>query len=113
MYLADSENESTRAFNSNIDFTEILDFPGVEPHMILDEEISIKNIECDVINGRKVAFRVTLTVEAKVFLNEDEEVIKEIKGMPDIQMLVNSLQMNSLVRSKYNKSYGKRNYCNK
>ena len=96
MYLADSDEQSTRAFNSNI-----------------DETVQIKNIETNVINGRKVGFRVTLAVDAKVFLNEDEEVIKEIRGIDDIQMQMNSIQMNSLVRTKYHKSYSKRNYCNK
>lgn len=97
MYLADTAENQVRAFNSNLNFTEILDFPGVESGMTLDETVCIKNIECDVLNGRKVSFRVTLTVDAKVFLNENEEMIKEINGIDDIQEQITSFQMNSLV----------------
>lgn len=97
MYLADGEGQGTRGFNANIDFTEILDFPEANSKMTLDEKITIKNIECKVLNGRKVGFKVTLDIEAKVFLNENEEMISEINGIPDIQTQVVSLKMNSLV----------------
>ena len=112
MYLADDASQSTRGFNANLDFTEILDFPGVEPGMTLDEKICIKEIDCKVINGRKVSFKVTLDVDAKIFLNENEEMVREIQGIEDIQTQVVSVRMNSLVRSERNKSICKRNYSN-
>lgn len=102
MYIADDSTQSTRGFNTSIDFTEILDFPEVEQGMTLDERICIRKIECKVINGRKVSFKVTLEVDAKVFLNENEDMVKEIQGIDDIQTQVVSLKMNSLVRSKRN-----------
>ena len=108
MYIADDSGQSTRGFNTNIDFTEILDFPEVGQGMTLDEKICIKKIECKVINGRKVSFKVILEVKAKVFLNENEEMVKEVQGVDDIQTQVISLKMNSLVRSKYMQSVSKR-----
>ena len=107
MYLADGENGRTRAFNANIDFTEILDFPKVESGMILDENIWIKNIECKVLNGRKVNFKVLLELESKVFLNENEEMIREIKGIDDIESQIVSLKMNSLVGQNSSKASAK------
>lgn len=107
MYLADGESRSTRAFNTNIDFTEILDFPGVDSRMTLDESVCIKKIECKVLNGRKVGFKVTLEVDAKVFLNENEEMVREVKGIDDIQSQIVSLQMNSLVGQNTSKTSAK------
>ncbi len=107
MYLADGEGQSTRAFNANIDFTEILDFPGVEGKMTLDENIEIKKIECKVLNGRKVSFKVLLELEAKVFLNENEEMIREVKGINDMQTQIRSLKMNSLVGQNFTKTTSK------
>lgn len=97
MYLADGEGKSTRAFNANIDFTEILDFTGVKSGMTLDENVTIKKIECKVLNGRKVSFKVLLELDAQVFLNENEEMIREVKGVDDIEAQISSLKMNSLV----------------
>jgi len=107
MYLADGEGRTTRAFNTNIDFTEILDFAEVDSRMTLDENVSIKKIECKVINGRKVGFKVQLEIEAKVFLNENEEMIREITGIEDIQSQIVSLSMNSLVGQNTSKTSAK------
>lgn len=102
MYLADGEGQNTRGFNSNLDFTEILDFPGIESKMLLDENIKIKNIECKVLNGRKVSFKAILEVDAKVFLNENEQMVREVNGIDDIQSQLTSLKMNSLVGQNRN-----------
>ena len=107
MYLADGENSRTRAFNANLDFTEILDFPKVESGMTLDENLTIKNIECKVLNGRKVNFRVQLELVAKVFLNETEEMIREIEGIDDLETQKISLKMNTLVGENMTKASAK------
>lgn len=113
MYIADDNTQSTRGFNTSIDFTEILDFPGVEQGMTLDERIAIKKIECKIINGRKVNFKVTLEIDARVFSNENEDMVREIQGIDDIQTQVTTLKMNSLVRSKHYKGIRKRKHSNR
>ena len=107
MYLADGENESIRAFNTSIDFTEILDFAGVNGQMSLDEKVVIKKIECKILNGRKVNFKVMLEVEANVFMNEKEQMIKEITGVDDLQTQVVSLKINSLIGQNLAKASAK------
>lgn len=113
MYLADGEGQNTRAFNTNLDFTEILDFPGTQSKMILDENIRIKTIECKVLNGRKVSFKAMLEIDTKVFLNENEQMVREVNGINDIQSQITSLKMNSLIGQNRNKSSGKRNSNNR
>ncbi len=113
MYLADGEGQNTRGFNTNLDFTEILDFPGVQNQMTLDESIRIKNVECKVLNGRKVSFKVMLEVETKVFLNENEQMVREVHGIDDIQSQLTSLKMNSLIGQNRNKGTSKRNNYNR
>lgn len=107
MYMADGENESTRAFNTSIDFTELLDFPGVGNNMTLDENVIIRDIEAKVLNGRKVKFKVLLDVEAKVSLNENEEMVRQVNGIDDIQSQIVSLKMNSLVGQNFTKTSAK------
>jgi len=109
MYLADAEGQTTRAFNANLDFTEILDFPGLESKMTLDEDITINSIECKVLNGRKVSFKVSLNVDTKVFLNENEEMVREVQGIDDIQSQIVSLKMNSLVGQNSTKASAREN----
>ena len=112
MYLADSEDGRIRGFNGSIDFTEILDFPGAKPNMMLDEKITIKELECKVLNGRKVNLKAMLEITADLSMNEKEEIVKEIKNVDDVQTQVVNLKMNSLVRAKFHKSKRKRDINN-
>lgn len=107
MYLAEGEGQNIRGFNTNLDFTEILDFKDIDSRMTLDENICVKKIECKVLNGRKVSFKVFIELEAKVFLNENEEMIKEVNGVDDIQTQILSLKMNSLVGQNFTKTSSK------
>ncbi len=107
MYLADSENNRVRGFNTSLDFTEILDFPGIESRMTLDEEIKIKEIECRVLNGRKVNIKAMLEIKADVFLNEKEEIVKEVTDIEDIQSQMMTINMNSLVGQNSTKASAK------
>ncbi len=109
MYLADCEDKRIRGFNGNIDFTEILDFPEIDSRMILDEDINVKNIECKVLNGRKVSLKAKLEIKADVFMNEKKDIIKEVNNVDDIQSQVMLITMNSLVGQNSTKVSNKEN----
>lgn len=53
IYLADSENGNIRSLNTVLDFTQIIDIDNCRPDMILNESVSVKNIDCRIINERK------------------------------------------------------------
>ena len=112
MYLADSEKGRIRGTNANIDFSEILDFPGAKPNMFLNEKITIKELECKVLNGRKVNLKAIMEITANLSINEKEEIVKEINNVDDIQTQVVNIKMNSLIRTKFYKSKCKRDSYN-
>ena len=66
MYLADDENGSIRSINTNVDFTQMIDMPKASADMMLETDVMLKNIECRVINGRKVNVKASLDISAKV-----------------------------------------------
>lgn len=106
-YLADNEEGDIRSLNTTLDFTNIIDFEGCKPGMSLDENINIKDIECNVINGRKIGIKVVLDTNIKVYSNEDIEVVNEILDVPNLQLLENLLEINSLVGEGNTKVYAK------
>lgn len=107
VYLADSDNDATRGISGGIDFTQVLDFEQVTSQMELDEELTIKSIECKVLNGRKVSIKAVLQLSAKVYSNETIDIIREINDIEDIQTLKSDLNINSLVGSGSSKTYAK------
>ena len=107
MYLADNEVGDIRSLNTTLDFTNIIDCEGCKPSMTLDENISIKSIECNVINGRKVGIKVILDTNIKVYSNEEIEVVSEILDAPNLQLLEGLLEINCLVGEGSTKVYAK------
>lgn len=107
VYLPDSDNEGARGISGGIDFTQIMDFEQVTSQMELDEEVTIKSIECKVLNGRKVSIKAVLQICAKVYSNENIDIINQVNEIQDIQTLKSDLNINSLIGTGSSKTYAK------
>lgn len=107
MYLADDENGNVRGINTVIDFTKAIDIENINPNMILESNVVLKDIECKILNGRKVNIKVNMEANISVYSNENIEFIKEIGNRNDIQILNNSAIMDSLLGTGLTKVYAK------
>ena len=106
MYLADSDENSVRSINVNLDFTQVIDIQNAMPDMDLETNAKLKNIECKVINGRKVSIKAFIEIGVKVTSKEDIDIISSVnsKGM---QTLNKSIDINSVVGRGSTKVYAK------
>jgi len=107
IYLADDEQNQIRSLNTNLNFSQIVDFSDLKTGMMVQSNISIKQIECRVLNGRKVNVRVILDIDLKAYSNEDLEFIKQIDTIKDIQLLKENFNINSLLGMGNTKVYAK------
>ncbi len=107
IYLADDENGSVRSLNTSIDFTKSIEFDGCKNGMDIDESLRIKNIECKVINSRKINVRAFLDLSVKVYSNDNIQVVNDINSIDGVQCLNNTLEVNSLLGSGTTKTYAK------
>ena len=107
MYLADDENASVRSLNTNLEFSQIVDFDKVKESMMLEQQVTLKSVECRVLNGRKVSVKAIMDMELKVFSNEEVEFIKQIDTVPDVQLLNENLRISSLLGTGTTKVYAK------
>ena len=97
MYLADGEGESSRGLNTTLDFTQMIEMEGCSSEMNTITQMQILNIECKVLNGRKINIKTEVEVQVQVFSNETINLIKEVTNIPNIQTLHSNTQMNTLV----------------
>ena len=107
VYLADDENGNVRSLNTSLDFTNIIEFDSCKEGLTLDETISIKSIECRVLNGRKVGIKAVLDANLKLYSNENVEVITQVDDMPELQVLEDSMEINSLIGNGSTKVFAK------
>lgn len=97
VYLPDTEEGGVRSLNTVLDFSKILDFDDCKIGMSIIDNITIKNIECKILNGRKISVRVILDENIKVFSNENIEIVNEIEDIKKLEKLEENLSINSLL----------------
>lgn len=107
IYLTDGEQSVIRSLNTNLNFSQTIDFNDLKIGMMVQNDIRIKQIECRVLNGRKINVRVILEIDLKAYSNENLEFIKEISEIKNIQLLKETLNINSLLGSGNTKVYAK------
>lgn len=95
IYLTDENN--IRSLNYSLDFTELVEVNEAKQNMDCDIKVSLKNVDCKVLNGRKVNVKAILDVEIRLYSNENIEFIKQIKNIEDMQKLNKMTKINSLL----------------
>jgi len=108
MYLADEEKDNIRGLSTGLDFSETINIPELEIGMNIDIMPTVKLIECKVLNGRKIAIKVTLEVAMKVYSKETVEIITELND-ENIQILSQNIKVNSLLGDGSTKAFVKEN----
>ena len=107
MYLPDSKEDNIRGLNANIDFSQSIQVPECREGMTLLVCVAVKDMECKVLNGRKINVRAGLEVRIKLYSNDDVNIINRINNIPDIQTLDKKFKINSLVGSGSTRVYVK------
>lgn len=107
MYLADDENGSVRGINTVIDFSTSIDMENVTSEMNLETNLCLKEIECKILNGRKVNIKANIEADITISSNENIEFIREIENKDDVQILNTSESINSLFGKGETKVYAK------
>lgn len=107
MYLPDSERSNVRSVNTTIDFSYMVNMEKIKSGMNLETKINLKAIDCKVLNGRKVSIKALLDGEFKVSSNEKVEFINEVDNVKNLQILNETIEVNSLLGEGNTKVYAK------
>lgn len=98
LYLA-KEEESTGVHSVTYvgKFSNYVEIPGAEHNMLCDADCYVEHIECNIVNERKIAVEGIVKLKAEVYKNYQFEVIKDVIGSEDIQMLKNPATVDKIV----------------
>ena len=110
MYLPDSKDDNLRGINTSIDFSQSIAVPGSKEGITAITCITIKDMECKVLNGRKINVRVGLEVSIKLYANEEMDIIDKVNNIQDIQTLEKKYSINSLIGSGTTRIYAKETF---
>ncbi len=107
MYLPDSKEDNLRGLNCTIDFSENFSIPGLKEGMNVILCCKIKDIECKVINGRKISLKASVEVIIKVYSNEEINFVTSVNNVSDLQTLKEDFMVNSLIGNAKTAIYAK------
>ena len=107
MYLAENEENSIRSMNVNLDFSHVIDFNGLKIGMMVDLDTKIRQIECRVLNGRKINVRAFVDINITAYSNEKIDFLNSIDSIKDIQLLKSGIGINSLLGTGNTKIFAK------
>lgn len=98
LYLA-REEESTGVYSTNYTgkFSNYVEIPGAEHRMLSDSGCYIEHMECGIVNERKIAVEGIIKLKSEVYKNYEFEVIKDVTGSQDVQMLKNPATVDKIV----------------
>ena len=108
MYLADGESDNIRGLNTSLDFSETINIPELTSDMNADTCPNIKNIECKILNGRKIEIKVTIEVNIKISMKQEISIVTNIEN-ENVQILNKNIKLNSLLGEGETKAYVKEN----
>jgi len=69
--------------------------------------VDINNIECRILNGRKINVKTLLKINTKVYSNDNVEIISNVNNLDDVQVLNNEKIINSLIGEGSTRAYAK------
>lgn len=106
IYLTSDENNNIRSINFNLDFSQIISIEKANPTMEVKVQLKLRNIECKILNERKISITAFLEADIKIISNENVDIIEEVK-LSDIQMLEDNLRISSNIGTGRVNTYAK------
>jgi len=107
VYIADDENSSMRAINANIDFSKNIEMKDLKSSMQLECTTDLTELECKIINGRKISLKANIQMSLTAYSNENVEYVDNIENKKDMQLLNEKININSLIGNGSTKVYAK------
>ena len=91
VYIADDENSSMRAINANIDFSKNIEMKDLKSSMQLECTTDLTELECKIINGRKISLKANIQMNLTAYSNENVEYVDNIENKKFLVALLNTI----------------------
>lgn len=98
LYLAKVEDKS-EVFNATYmgKFSNYVEIMGCQHKMYSEAECIIEHMNCMIVNERKIGIEGIIKLKAEAYKNYDFQIVKDISGLDDIQMLKNPVSVDKII----------------
>lgn len=96
IYIADNENNNIRGLHTVLDFSKYVDIDNLDESCNLICNLNVKSIDPKILNGRKLNIKADFEADIKIYSNQEKELVKSINNMERLQMISETVKVNSL-----------------
>lgn len=87
LYMSKGPDSAIFSIEHVAPIEDYINIPGVDSSMWVDVGIEIENIDYQIVNDRKVSYKAIIKVSVFVIINEEHDVVVDIEGIPENQMV--------------------------
>jgi hypothetical protein len=93
LYISYEGEQALHHLEGSFGFTQQIDLPGASGRMDAEVKADIEHLDFDMINSRKLNVKCVLNLTGKVSEKSEVDVIRDIKGVGDVQVLRDHLEL--------------------
>ncbi|MEN6315066.1 MAG: SPOCS domain-containing protein [Clostridiaceae bacterium] len=97
LYVSDDPEQSLKSINTTSGFQYTMDIPNVRQGMQCRVKSDVMHMEYEILNSRKVNVKAIVSLSGRVTSQVDQLVAQGIEGVEGIQILGNSVGVNSYI----------------
>ncbi|MCL2168557.1 MAG: DUF3794 domain-containing protein [Defluviitaleaceae bacterium] len=95
LYLAHGGETLVHSISALVPVDDFLNMDGALPGMMVNLDATLANVEHNIVNDRKLNYRVVVDVQATVWENRTIDAISAIEGLPSSQQKFATLSMHN------------------
>jgi LysM repeat protein len=96
LYISHEGEQSLYHLEGSYGFTQQIDLPGITSKMDAEVRAEIEHIDASLVSSRKLNVKCVLNLTGKVTERSEVDVIRDIKGVRDIQVLRDHLEVSNM-----------------
>ncbi|WP_250228149.1 DUF3794 and LysM peptidoglycan-binding domain-containing protein [Anaeropeptidivorans aminofermentans] len=94
LYMSKGPDSRVYSIEHVAPIDDYINIPGIDSSMWVDVGIEIENIDYQIVNDRKANYKAIIEISVYVIVNEEHDVVVDIEGIPENQMVKYPIVLN-------------------
>lgn len=110
LYTSPGAERPVHSMNASASFNESIQFDGINSTMDPEVTYVLEHVEYNILNERKLSVKAILKLMAKVYENEEGDIVQELEGVEDAQVLEDYIEYNQNIGNNSSQSVLRETY---
>lgn len=97
LYNASDEIQSVHSINASTDFREEIEIESLDEKASAEVNAKVEHVDYGLAGDSKISVKTVLDIESKVFLDNNIDIVKDIKGTEGLQILKERIKYNDIL----------------